>query len=284
MASNIAMVQIAIITGGSSGMGLDVAQRLNSTADWKVHIIGSNKQRGEAAASALINTTFHQADVSNYQQQAAVFDKIFTDNGRLDFVFANAGIAQDPGAFFSTHETGIPPEPNIDSLVDTNLNGAIHTSYLAMHYFRRSPPESRGSRHLVLTSSIGGCIHVCRRRFIRRRSVYGLVGFIRSIGEKLWEEGIKVNAICPGVVETPLLTPELKSIFGKSLVPISSVTDVVMEVLSGNEMIDSKGVAVSGEELHSRAILISGTNRYFVEMPEMYDEETRITQEAMMGG
>lgn len=112
----------------------------------------------------------------------------------------------------------------------------------------------------------------------------GLVGFTRSIWKKLWEEGIKVNAICPGVVETHLLTPELKSIFGKSLVSIYSVTDVVLEVLSGNEMVDSKGMAVSGEDLHSRAILISGKNRYFVEMPEIYDEETRITQEAMMGG
>lgn len=111
-----------------------------------------------------------------------------------------------------------------------------------------------------------------------------MIGFTRSIGKKLWEEGIKVNAICPGVVETPLLTPELKSIFGKSLVPISSVTDVVMEVLSGNEIVDSKGMAVSGEGLHSRGILISGTNQYFVEMPEMYDEEIHITQKAMMGG
>lgn len=112
----------------------------------------------------------------------------------------------------------------------------------------------------------------------------GLIGFTRSIGKKLWEEGIKVNAICPGVVETPLLTPELKSIFGKSVVAISSVTDVVMEVLSGSEMVDSKGVAVSSEEMHSRAILISGENHYFVEMPEIYDEETQITQDAMMGG
>ncbi|KAJ6005382.1 hypothetical protein N7451_003326 [Penicillium sp. IBT 35674x] len=277
------MVQIAIITGGSSGMGLDVAQRLNSTADWQIHIIGSNKQRGEFAVSTLKNTTFHQADVSSYQQQAAVFDKVFTEHGRLDFVFANAGIAQDPGAFFAAHETGIPPEPNIDALVDTNLNGAIHTSYLAMHYFRRSPPETRRSRHLVLTSSIGG-LYPCMQTPVYSATKHGLIGFTRSIGKKLWEEGIKVNAICPGVVETPLLTPELKSIFGKSLVPISSVTDVVMEVLSGTEMVDSKGMAVSGEYLHSRTILISGTNRYFVEMPEIYDEETRITQEAMMGG
>jgi hypothetical protein len=111
----------------------------------------------------------------------------------------------------------------------------------------------------------------------------GLVGFTRSIGKKLLKEGVKVNAICPGVVETSLLTPELKAIFGKSLVPISNVTDVVMGILSGNEVVDSKGVVVSGEDLHSRTILISGKNHYFVEMPEIYDEESRITLEAMMG-
>ncbi|KAJ5636714.1 uncharacterized protein N7484_010027 [Penicillium longicatenatum] len=276
------MAQIAILTGGSSGIGLDVAQRLNSTANWKVHIIGSNKQRGETAASRLNNATFHQADITNYQQQAAVFDKIFAEHGRVDFVFANAGIGQDPGAFFSTHETGIPPEPNIEALVDTNFNGAIHTSYLAMHYFRRSPPESRGGRHLILTSSIGG-FYPCVPTPIYSATKHGLVGFTRSIGKKLAEEGVKVNAICPGVVETSLLTPELKAIFGKSLVPISNVTDVVMGILSGNEVVDSKGVIVSGEDLHSRTILISGKNHYFVEMPGIYDEESRITLEAMMG-
>ena len=142
-------------------MGLDVAQTLNKTGLWKVHILGSNSHRGEEAATPLNNTTYHQVDVTNYDQQATTFDSIFAEEKRLDFVFANAGIAQDTTTFFAEHE-GIPPKPNIGGIVDINLTGAIHTAYLAMHYFRRSPEETRGKRNLVLMSSIGGlypCLH-----------------------------------------------------------------------------------------------------------------------------
>ncbi|KAJ5746590.1 hypothetical protein N7520_011772 [Penicillium odoratum] len=271
------MTQIAIITGGTSGIGLDIATRLDNN-NWKVHIIGTNIRNGESAASKLNNSTFHQADVSNYNQQATVFDKIFTEAGRLDFVFANAGIAEKPDSFYSAHD-GIPPEPKLDT-IGINLNGIIHTSYLALHYFRRSP--SNGARHLVLTASIGG-LYPCANAPIYSATKHAMVGFTRSVGKKFWEEGVKVNAICPGVVETPLLTPEIKSFYGDELViPMPDVTDVVMEVLSGNEMVDSKGMVVSGEDLHSRAILISGKNHYFVEMPEIYDVKIRITHDSMM--
>lgn len=90
----------------------------------------------------------------NYQQLAGVFDQIFNATARIDFVFANAGRAEHTD-FFAKSETGIPPEPGSE-IVDINLNGALYTSYLAMHYFRRSPESTKGHRNLILTSSIGG--------------------------------------------------------------------------------------------------------------------------------
>jgi NADP-dependent 3-hydroxy acid dehydrogenase YdfG len=92
--------------------------------------------------------------VRNYQQLASVFDQAFNATGRVDFVFANAGRA-DNTDFFAESETGIPPEPGSE-LVDINVNGALYTGYLAMHYFRRSPEATKGERNLILTSSIGG--------------------------------------------------------------------------------------------------------------------------------
>ncbi|KAJ5934251.1 hypothetical protein N7466_003798 [Penicillium verhagenii] len=279
----MAIIKIAIITGGTSGIGLDVAQRLDSTGNWKIHIIGSNKQRGEDAASPLKNTTFHQADVSSYQAQAVVFDKIFAESGRLDLVFANAGIAHPAAPFYAKQdETSIPPQPDVDGVLGINLDGAIYTSYLAMHYFRRCPPSENGSRHLILTSSIGG-LYPCMNAPIYVATKHALVGFTRSMGKKLREEGVKMNAICPGVVETPLVTPEIKAFFDERIViPMSEVTDVVMEMMAGKAMVDSQGTTIPGEELYQRAILISGKNHYFVEMPEIYDEETRITWNGMM--
>lgn len=90
----------------------------------------------------------------NYQQLATAFDQVFNATGQIDFVFANAGRA-DNTDFFAESETGIPPEPGSE-LVDINVNGALYTSYLAMHYFRRSPEATKGQRNLILTSSVGG--------------------------------------------------------------------------------------------------------------------------------
>lgn len=138
----------------ASGIGLAVAQDLVQTGSWQVSIIGSNKERGQEAVASLSGVTFYQADVRNYQQLASVFDKIFNVTGRLDFVFANAGKAEYID-FFAQSETDIPPQPGSE-IVDINLNGALYTSYLAMHYFRRSPESTKGHRNLILTSSVGG--------------------------------------------------------------------------------------------------------------------------------
>ncbi|KAJ5712991.1 uncharacterized protein N7483_010172 [Penicillium malachiteum] len=199
-------------------MGLDVAQRLDESGLWKVHILGTNQQRGEEAAAPLNNTTFHQVDVASYQEQATVLDKIFNDHHRLDFVFANAGKASNLiNAFFAKHETD------------------------------------------------------------------GMIGFTRSVGKELWEEGVKVNAICPGVVTTPLLTPEIKAMYAEKIrIPMSNVTDIVFKIISGNQVEDSKGVCVPGEELYSRVILIVGKKYYFVDHPEYFDEETHLTHQYMM--
>lgn len=145
----------------ASGIGFDVAKELSQSGTWQVNIIGSNNTRGQEAAALLQNTKFFQADVRNYQQLAGVFNAVFETSHRLDFVFANAGIPEEALGFYAEHhdaaatDASIPPEPSLDP-VRVNLDGALYTSYLAMHYFRRSPESTKGSRDLVLTASIGG--------------------------------------------------------------------------------------------------------------------------------
>lgn len=145
-------------TSQASGIGFDVAKELSKSGTWQVNIIGSNETRGQAAAALLPNTNFFQADVRNYTQLAGAFNAIFETSHRLDFVFANAGIPEEALDFYAQHDAAtdtIPPEPPLDP-VKVNLDGALYTSYLAMHYFRRSPESTKGSRDLILTASIGG--------------------------------------------------------------------------------------------------------------------------------
>lgn len=104
------------------------------------------------------------------------------------------------------------------------------------------------------------------------------------MGKQLWNEGVKVNAICPGVVITPMITPELKAYFSeKVLITMSDVTNVILKLISQDGVTDSKGTFVSRDQLHSQAILVSGEKYYCVEMPEYFDEETQLTHQHMMG-
>lgn len=112
-----------------------------------------------------------------------------------------------------------------------------------------------------------------------------LIGYTRSVGKRLWAEGIRVNAICPGVVKTPLLTAsdEYSSIFPKEVyIELQIVTSVVSQLLSGTEMVDGKGMHVDSDAMHSRALHISGKTFFFIEKPEIHDKEAQMTWNVMM--
>jgi NAD(P)-dependent dehydrogenase (short-subunit alcohol dehydrogenase family) len=130
--------KVAIITGGASGMGLAVAQALCSRGTWDIHIVDLNVASGEAAAASL-SATFHQADVTSYSSLASVFKDVFQYRSRIDFAFANAGIAERVN-FYEKHNTGIEPPPDFNlQCINICLNSVVTTTYLAQHYFRLSP-------------------------------------------------------------------------------------------------------------------------------------------------
>lgn len=143
-------------------MGLAVAQTLASRGDWEVHIFDLSVQRGEEAASQSSNTTFHKVDVTDYAQLSNAFKTVFTSNPsnpKVDFVFANAGVIESRDFYASFSEEKVPgaeppPEPNMLSL-DVDMKGVVTTSFLALHYFRRSTHKGKGAS-LILTASCGG--------------------------------------------------------------------------------------------------------------------------------
>lgn len=111
--------RVALITGGSSGIGLAVASIL-SRQGWRVHILSPDDKTGPKAAAKLEHTTFHKADVLSWESLTLAFDVVFKAEGRLDFVFANAGI-MDKGSFYGEHDASKPPPPLEDFAVDVNL-------------------------------------------------------------------------------------------------------------------------------------------------------------------
>jgi NAD(P)-dependent dehydrogenase (short-subunit alcohol dehydrogenase family) len=186
-------------------MGLAVAQALAKRGDWQIHIVDLNVNAGEQAEKELgKNAKFHKCNVAVYQEQANIFDSVHKSAGRLDFVFANAGIVER-FSFYEKHEQSPPPE--IDQLsIDIDLKAVVITSYLAQHYFRLSKPSyGKGTQSLVMTASCGG-LYPSPFCPMYSAAKHGVVGLMRSLAKHYYlRDSIRVNCICPGTVRTNLL-------------------------------------------------------------------------------
>ncbi len=141
--------KVAIITGGASGLGFAVAELLSSKS-WRVHIFDLNEP------NKATDCTYHKVDVDSWVSLSSSFNAVFKAEGRLDFVFANAGV-MEKGRFYETHEASLPPPELEDMSIDVSLKGVIKTTYLAQHYFRANQHGGKDCV-LVMTSSIAGIV------------------------------------------------------------------------------------------------------------------------------
>ncbi|KAJ5751792.1 hypothetical protein N7520_008709 [Penicillium odoratum] len=129
---------IALITGGASGMGLAVAQELSARGDRVLNILAINETAGLKLTQYLPRVVFHSANVTNYGELCDTFQKSFLGCDRLDFVFASTGVIERTYA----------PAP-------TELKGVVPTTWLAQHYFCLSPHKGRDA-NVVTTASCDG--------------------------------------------------------------------------------------------------------------------------------
>ncbi|KAJ5176539.1 uncharacterized protein N7482_002416 [Penicillium canariense] len=275
--------KVALITGGASGMGLAVATVLAARPDWEVHILDINTERGEQTAQSLPRTTFHRADVTQYSSLSEGFQKSFQANHSLDFVFANAGIierfnfyAAHPGA--SSGGASPPPEPDLLS-IDADLKGVILTTYLAQHYFRASPHQGVGAS-IIMTASCGG-LYPSFYSPLYSAAKFGVVGFMRSVAQHFHAGGVRVNAICPGIVRTNLVDQTGWASFPQHrFTAMDSIVRVVLQLVDGGDpagegLADTSGTQVPASKLSGLAVEISDSGVYFRDQHEFCDEGMR---------
>lgn len=239
-------------------MGLAVATQLAATDTWDIAILDLNGEAGEAAASSLKSTSFIRTDVNDYASLSSAFHHTFTSRGhRLDFVFANAGIAERD-SFYDTGSPDVSPPPPPDLLpIDIDLKSVVHTTWLAQHYFRLNQHRKGGD--LIMTASVGG-LYALPSFPLYAAAKHGVVGLMRSIAPPFYQiDGIRVNAICPGTVRTNLLSKESWDRMGTEFTPIERIVEAV-EMLLGDGGLWGKAVEVSGEN-----------GRWFRDQPEYMD-------------
>ena len=188
--------KVALITGGSSGIGLATAQEFVSEG---AHVfITGRRERELAVAVKEIGTNISgiRADVSNSGDLDRLFSQIKNDKGKLDIVFANAGSAKYAPIGQITEEL-------YDSIFDINVKGVLFTVQKALPLI----PEG-GS--IILNASIVGS------KGLPANSVYSVTkaavrSFARTWTTDLKDRHIRVNAVSPGSTDTPGLNELLGS-------------------------------------------------------------------------
>lgn len=212
-------------------MGLAVATSL-SRQGWNVNIADLNVQAGEKAAKDL-SGSFFKTDVNNFASLSALFDQAFKKNGKINFVFANAGVGERKSFYARTDDISGPPA-ELDFLIDIDLKSVINTAYLAQHYFRKNPKGTKTC--LILNASIAG-IYPVRFCPIYTAAKHGVVGFARAISKHFYDnDGIRVNTLCPGNVRTNLFEKKEWDVFDNEWIELSQIVKIVELMLFDESM------------------------------------------------
>jgi len=210
--------KIALVTGASRGIGRSISIALASHGAGLV-LSARSKQKLEELKNELDQAAVIPADISNYEDIRSMFSSIDEQFGRLDILINNAGVG-----YFGTF-VDFPIE-DFDKIMAVNLRGTYLCCQQAM---RMMMPKRRG--HIINVSSVVG-FRGYRNQSAYTASKHGLMGFTKSLAVEAQEYGIRVSAICPGVVATDfgkLVRPELdKSV----LIPPEDIATTVLYLLS----------------------------------------------------
>jgi NAD(P)-dependent dehydrogenase (short-subunit alcohol dehydrogenase family) len=185
--------RVAVVTGGGSGIGLATARRFTAEGARAV-VVDLNADAGEAAAKE-IGGEFVWCDVSDEQQVRALFDGVADRYRRLDIAFNNAGIS--PPDDDSILDTGLDAWERVNRV---NLTSVYLCCKYAIPHMRRA---GRGS--IINTASFVALMGAATSQIAYTASKGGVLALSRELGVQFARDGVRVNALCPGPVSTPLL-------------------------------------------------------------------------------
>jgi 3-oxoacyl-[acyl-carrier protein] reductase len=184
--------RVALVTGAGRGIGKAIAQGL---ADCGANVAANDIDASSATLTASLlhgDANAYPVDVSDSAAVTAMIDKVMADYGRLDILINNAGVEPSASILDMTDEQW-------HSAIDVNLSAAFYTSRAAGRIMKVA-----GQGVVVNIASIAGHNIPIAERSGYVASKAGLVGFTRECAREFAAYGIRVNAICPGVIETEM--------------------------------------------------------------------------------
>lgn len=232
--------KVALVTGAGSGMGLATAKAF-AEAGAAVALADWNEEAVQVAAAELV-AAGHRAiaircDVSNEEQVAKMVEQTVATFGRLDVAFNNAGV-QSPLA-----ETADAHGAEFDRVIGINLRGVWSCMKYELIHMRE-----QGSGAIVNCSSLGGLVGVAGRATYHAAK-HGVLGLTKSAALEYASRGIRINAVCPGIIDTPMVSGMLAS------------EPAAMDLLMKDQPIGRLGTS---EEIASAVLWLSGPGASFV--------------------
>ena len=185
--------RVAVITGAGSGIGFATAKRFASEGA-KVVAVDTNPETGEKIA-AETGGIFVKADVTNTAEVENMYQVAFDTYGRIDIAFNNAGIS--PPDDDSILTTGLDAWDRVNRV---NLTSVFLCCKYVIPYMQRA-----GKGSIINTASFVATMGAATSQIAYTASKGGVLSMTRELGVQFAREGIRVNALSPGPVNTPLL-------------------------------------------------------------------------------